>query len=62
VHDAFAHRRKALAGSLALAPHRPKDARARAREALTDMGLPADARAERLTPEQFVELSRRLEA
>ena len=60
VHDAFAHRRKALAGSLALAGGRPPDIRQRARDALVGMGLPADARAERLSPEQFVELAQRL--
>ena len=57
---AFAHRRKALARSLALAPGAPADARDRARAALEDMGLPADARAERLAPEQFRELARAL--
>ena len=56
VHDAFAHRRKALARSLALAGGRPPDIRERARAALVAMGLPADVRAERLSPEQFVEL------
>ena len=56
VHDAFAHRRKALARSLALASGRPPDVRERARAALVAMGLPADVRAERLSPEQFVEL------
>jgi 16S rRNA (adenine1518-N6/adenine1519-N6)-dimethyltransferase len=62
VHGAFAHRRKALAGSLALAPGAPPGIRERARAALTEMGLPADARAETLSPEQFVELARRLAA
>jgi 16S rRNA (adenine1518-N6/adenine1519-N6)-dimethyltransferase len=57
VHDAFAHRRKALARSLALAAGRPPDIRERARAALVAMGLPADVRAERLSPEQFVELA-----
>jgi 16S rRNA (adenine1518-N6/adenine1519-N6)-dimethyltransferase len=61
VHDAFAHRRKALAGSLALARAAPPGIRARAREALLAMELPADVRAERLSPEQFVELAGRLE-
>jgi 16S rRNA (adenine1518-N6/adenine1519-N6)-dimethyltransferase len=60
VHDAFAHRRKALARSLALAGGRPPDIRERARAALVAMGLPADVRAERLSPEQFVELAGRL--
>jgi 16S rRNA (adenine1518-N6/adenine1519-N6)-dimethyltransferase len=62
VHDAFAHRRKALAGSLALAPNAPAQIRDRARQALTEMGLPADVRAERLSPADFVELARRLAA
>jgi 16S rRNA (adenine1518-N6/adenine1519-N6)-dimethyltransferase len=57
---AFAHRRKALAGSLALAPGAPEGVRERARAALEEMGLPADTRAERLAPEQFQELSRAL--
>ena len=57
---AFAHRRKALAGSLALAPGAPEGVRARARAALEEMGLPADARAERLAPEQFRQLARAL--
>ncbi len=57
VHAAFAHRRKALAGSLALAPGAPERVRERARAALAELGHPADARAERLSPEDF----RRLE-
>jgi 16S rRNA (adenine1518-N6/adenine1519-N6)-dimethyltransferase len=60
VHEAFAHRRKALAGSLALAPGAVPGVRERARVALVEMGLPADTRAERLTPQQFVELAGRL--
>jgi 16S rRNA (adenine1518-N6/adenine1519-N6)-dimethyltransferase len=60
VHDAFAHRRKALAGSLALAPEAEPDIRERARSALVELGKPADARAERLSPEEFRELARRL--
>jgi 16S rRNA (adenine1518-N6/adenine1519-N6)-dimethyltransferase len=60
VHDAFAHRRKALAGSLALAADAPEDIRERARAALLELGHPADARAERLSPEEFRELARRL--
>ncbi len=59
VHEAFRHRRKALAGSLALSGG-PPDIRERARVALVEMGLPADARAERLSPAQFVELAGRL--
>jgi 16S rRNA (adenine1518-N6/adenine1519-N6)-dimethyltransferase len=61
VHGAFAHRRKALAGSLALSLPRPADGpgvRERAREALVALGHPADARAERLSPADFVALAR----
>jgi 16S rRNA (adenine1518-N6/adenine1519-N6)-dimethyltransferase len=57
---AFAHRRKALAGSLALASGAPDGVRERARAALEDMGLPADARAERLAPQEFEALARAL--
>ena len=62
VHGAFAHRRKALAGSLALTSGFGPDVRERARGALLDMGHPADERAERLAPEEFRELARRLSA
>jgi 16S rRNA (adenine1518-N6/adenine1519-N6)-dimethyltransferase len=60
VQAAFAHRRKTLAGSLALAPDAEPQVRERARAALEDMGHPADARAERLAPEDFKELAERL--
>jgi 16S rRNA (adenine1518-N6/adenine1519-N6)-dimethyltransferase len=60
VHDAFAHRRKALAGSLALAPGAPAGIRERARAALVSLGHPPDERAERLSPEEFRELAARL--
>jgi 16S rRNA (adenine1518-N6/adenine1519-N6)-dimethyltransferase len=60
VHDAFAHRRKALAGSLALAPGAVPGVRERARAALVEMGHPADERAERLSPEEFSALAARL--
>jgi 16S rRNA (adenine1518-N6/adenine1519-N6)-dimethyltransferase len=60
VHDAFAHRRKALAGSLALAPGAAAGVRDRARATLVDMGHPADERAERLSPAEFRELAARL--
>jgi 16S rRNA (adenine1518-N6/adenine1519-N6)-dimethyltransferase len=53
VRDAFAHRRKTLAGSLALASGAPDGTRGRAREALVALGHPADVRAERLTAEDF---------
>ena len=57
VHDAFAHRRKALAGSLALRRRSDPGIRERARTALQDLGLPPDVRAERLSPQQFVALA-----
>lgn len=57
VHAGFAHRRKALAGSLALSPGAPDDLRAAARQALTALGLPADARAERLAPQDWPRLA-----
>ena len=60
VHAAFAHRRKALAGSLALAPGAEPGVRERAREALEAMGHPPDVRAERLAPEELRELATRL--
>lgn len=64
VHGAFAHRRKALAGSLALARGGDggfgPDVRERVRAALVDLGHPADERAERLAPEEFRELAARL--
>ncbi|MGN6871819.1 MAG: 16S rRNA (adenine(1518)-N(6)/adenine(1519)-N(6))-dimethyltransferase RsmA [Solirubrobacteraceae bacterium] len=60
VHDAFAHRRKALAGSLALAPGAMPGVRERARAALVSLGHPPDERAERVSPEEFRELASRL--
>ncbi len=64
VHEAFRHRRKALAKSLALSrggSDGSSDIRGRARAVLVEMGLPADVRAERLAPQQFVELAGRLD-
>ncbi len=60
VQQAFAHRRKALARSLQLGPHATADLRDRAREALVALGHPADARAERLEPEEFLALHEEL--
>jgi 16S rRNA (adenine1518-N6/adenine1519-N6)-dimethyltransferase len=57
VHAAFAHRRKALAGSLALAPGTPDDIRDTARVALEAIGHPPDARAERLAPADWPRLA-----
>ncbi|HWI06871.1 MAG TPA: 16S rRNA (adenine(1518)-N(6)/adenine(1519)-N(6))-dimethyltransferase RsmA [Solirubrobacteraceae bacterium] len=56
VGAAFAHRRKAVAGSLALAPGAAPDVRERARATLAQLGHPPDARAERLTPQDFIAL------
>jgi 16S rRNA (adenine1518-N6/adenine1519-N6)-dimethyltransferase len=60
VHAAFGHRRKTLAGSLALA-FDDRALRDRAREALVELGHPGDERAERLAPQEFVELAQRIE-
>ena len=60
VRQAFAHRRKALAGSLALASGAPDGTRERVRTALVEIGHPADVRAERLSPEDFRALARML--
>jgi 16S rRNA (adenine1518-N6/adenine1519-N6)-dimethyltransferase len=57
VQRGFAHRRKALARSLALGG----GDRDRVRAALESMGLPADARAETLSPDDWSALSERLE-
>ena len=57
VHAGFAHRRKALAGSLALAPGAPEDIRDATRAALEQLGHPPDARAERLPPEDWPRLA-----
>lgn len=60
VSGAFAHRRKTLAGSLLLAGGAPGRTREQLREALTALGHRADARAERLAPEDFRALARQL--
>ncbi|HET7445516.1 MAG TPA: 16S rRNA (adenine(1518)-N(6)/adenine(1519)-N(6))-dimethyltransferase RsmA [Solirubrobacterales bacterium] len=57
VRAAFAHRRKALPRSL---EHGSKGSLAPARAALTELGLPADSRAEALSPPQFAALSAKL--
>jgi 16S rRNA (adenine1518-N6/adenine1519-N6)-dimethyltransferase len=54
VRGAFAHRRKALAGSLELAG---VETRERVRVALAELGIPPDARAEALAPADFVRLA-----
>jgi 16S rRNA (adenine1518-N6/adenine1519-N6)-dimethyltransferase len=57
VHAAFAHRRKALAGSLALTPGARRDLRDAARQALEKLGRPPDARAEQLAPDEWPRLA-----
>ena len=57
VQAAFAHRRKTLANSLALAGVATRE---RAADALTELGLEPGARAEELRPEQFANLTRLL--
>jgi len=64
VAGAFAHRRKTLAGSLALAAETSALSsvpRERVRVALTEMGFAPDVRAERLSPADFLTLARELE-
>jgi 16S rRNA (adenine1518-N6/adenine1519-N6)-dimethyltransferase len=62
VQHGFAHRRKALARSLALAPQAPPGIRDRARAALEAVGKPADARAEQLGPDDWRALHAELDA
>jgi len=57
VHAGFAHRRKSLAGSLALAPGAPEGIRDATRAALGELGQPSDARAERLAPDDWLRLA-----
>ena len=62
VQEGFAHRRKALARSLSLAGGASGGTRERVRAALEAIGLPADARAEALSPAQWRQLHARLSA
>ena len=64
VHEAFAHRRKSLARSLELAssPEERDGRRDAARAALADAGLREDARAESLSPGDYVRLASSLQA
>jgi 16S rRNA (adenine1518-N6/adenine1519-N6)-dimethyltransferase len=57
IRAAFAHRRKSLARSL---EHRRPGSLDAARAALAELGLPEDARAEALAPEQFAALAEKL--
>ncbi len=58
VHAAFAHRRKALARSVELAGG--PGTREKLRHALKEIGHPVDERAERLAPQEFTELAKRV--
>ncbi len=60
VGGAFAHRRKTVARSLALSAGARGRSREQVREALEQLGHPPDARAERLSPEDFRALARLL--
>jgi len=57
IRAAFAHRRKSLARSL---EHATPGSLGTARAALAELGLPEDARAEALAPQQFAALSAKL--
>lgn len=63
VNGAFAHRRKTLVSSLALSGRSgsPPHTREEVRQALEQLGHPADVRAERLSPEDFRALAKALE-
>ncbi len=61
VAGSFAHRRKTLAGSLALSGRAPDRSREQMRGALERLGHPPDVRAERLAPEEFRTLASLLE-
>jgi 16S rRNA (adenine1518-N6/adenine1519-N6)-dimethyltransferase len=58
VQAGFAHRRKTLSGSLALTAGATPDLRPVTRAALAEIGLPEDARAERLAPEEWRRLAK----
>jgi len=62
VSAGFAHRRKALPRSLAMAPGAAPGVRDRAREALVSLGKPDDARAESLDPGEWRALHARMSA
>jgi 16S rRNA (adenine1518-N6/adenine1519-N6)-dimethyltransferase len=61
VSGGFAHRRKTLSGSLGLSGGAPGRSREQIRQALEQLGQPADVRAERLSPEDFRALAALLE-
>lgn len=57
VRQGFAHRRKALASSLALASDAEPQTRDQIRSALAELGHRSDERAERLSPDEFRRLA-----
>jgi 16S rRNA (adenine1518-N6/adenine1519-N6)-dimethyltransferase len=61
VAGSFAHRRKTLVGSLALSGGAAGRSREQVRDALQQLGLSADVRAERLAPQEFRALALALE-
>lgn len=61
VHDAFAHRRKPLAGSVAVARGGGAPLREQVADAMERCGLDRRMRAEQLGPDQFAALSNELE-
>ena len=62
VHDAFLHRRKAMARSVSLARGGSAEVRDVIRAAVVELGHPEDVRAERLTPADFAALAARLDS
>ena len=60
VAGGFAHRRKTMVRSLALSASPPAYSREQLHAALEHIGKPADVRAERLSPEDFLALERAL--
>lgn len=60
VHDAFAHRRKAMARSVSLSRGGSAEVREAVRAAVVDLGFPADVRAERLAPGDFAAVAERI--
>jgi 16S rRNA (adenine1518-N6/adenine1519-N6)-dimethyltransferase len=57
VHAAFAHRRKTMAGSVALVPGAAPELRDAVRAALEAIGQPPDTRAEQLAPDEWPRLA-----
>jgi 16S rRNA (adenine1518-N6/adenine1519-N6)-dimethyltransferase len=62
VHEAFAHRRKAMARSVSLSRGGSSEVRDAVRAAVVELGFPDDVRAERLAPADFVAVAARLAA